>query len=342
MATDEGAPFAIPTIDISPYLADPSSAAAAGVVEEVRRACAVSGFFQIVNHGVPRALRDAVLAAAERFFALPLDEKKKLRHPVLKNRGYEIMGSQVLQDGTLPDLKEGFFVGEHIPDDDARSKAHPYLLGPNLYPPGLPDADLRDPAEAYYGAVFALSCRVLEILARGLPYGDDVFGPFITDDPVCVIRLLHYPPQDEDEVAKEDKREQLGAGAHTDFGAITLLLQDASGGLEVLDQQSPGGGNGGRWVPVPADPDAYVVNVGDMLSMWTRGAYRSTVHRVVNRSGRHRYSVPFFFDGGPDVRLAPLDGGAPLDGAPILTAEEHMLERYGTTYGRAEKAAVSA
>lgn len=96
MATGSAAaPFAIPTIDISPYLEDPSSSASARVVEDVRRACVTSGFFQIVNHGLSRELQGAVLKAAERFFALPLEEKKKIRHPVLKNRGYELIGSQV-------------------------------------------------------------------------------------------------------------------------------------------------------------------------------------------------------------------------------------------------------
>ncbi|KAI1101271.1 Clavaminate synthase-like protein, partial [Jackrogersella minutella] len=116
--------------------------------------------------------------------------------------------------------------------------------------------------------------------------------------------------------------------------AITLLLQDASGGLEVLDHST------GRWVPVSPDPAAYVVNIGDMLSLWTKNEYKSTVHRVVNRSGRDRYSVPFFFDGNTDVELSPFDGSEPLavgPGGRALTAEEHMLERYGTTYGRVEK-----
>lgn len=159
-----------------------------------------------------------------------------------------------------------------------------------------------------------------------VPYGDDIFVPFVSNDPVCIVRLLHYPPQD-----STDAR-QLGAGAHTDFGAITLLLQDESGGLEVFDHTS------NRWVPVAPNPDAYVINIGDMLSLWTKGIYKSTVHRVINRSGRDRYSVPFFFDGNTDVRLAPFDGSEPVGGGRILTSEEHMLERYGTTYGRVEKA----
>lgn len=112
----------------------------------------------------------------------------------------------------LPRYKKGFYIGQYIPEDDERSKKHPYLIGPNLFPPSLPDEALKIPTETYYEAVFALSCKVMEILARGLPYGDDIFVPFVSNDPVCIVRLLHYPPQD-----SADAR-QLGAGAHTDFG----------------------------------------------------------------------------------------------------------------------------
>ena len=115
-------------------------------------------------------------------------------------------------------------------------------------------------------------------------------------------------------------------------GAITLLLQDSAGGLEVLNTHK------NEWVAVAPDPAAYVVNIGDMLAFWTKGAYHSNIHRVVNTSGRDRYSIPFFFDGNLDVKLAPLDGSAPAPGHEVLTVEEHMLERFGTTYGRAAKA----
>lgn len=102
------------------------------------------------------------------------------------------------------------------------------------------------------------------------------------------------------------------------------------GGLEVRNPST------GQWVPVAPDPDAYVVNIGDMLAIWTRGIYKSTLHRVINRSGGDRYSVPFFFDGNLDVRLAPLDGSG-CDGGEAPTVEEHMLERFGTTYKGGKK-----
>lgn len=197
-------------------------------------------------------------------------------------------------------------------------------MGENIFPPQLPSSVMKIPTETYYHQVFSVSVKVLEILAKGLPYGDDIFTEFLSDDPICALRLLHYPPQ------TVPSANQLGAGAHTDFGAITLLLQDSAGGLEVLDRDI------GSWVGVEPRADAYVVNIGDMLSLWTKGFYRSTVHRVINTSGTDRYSFPFFFDGNADVRLVPFDGSEPVGGR-VLTVEEHMLERFGTTYGRGEK-----
>ncbi|CAK7236511.1 hypothetical protein SBRCBS47491_009661 [Sporothrix bragantina] len=323
-------PFQIPTIDIGPFLADPSSEAAAKVVADVRTACMTAGFFSLVGHNVPRDLQQRLLAACETLFSLPLDTKKALRPPEgtpLLNRGYELIGAQVLQEGALPDLKEGYFVGQHIPYGDPRVQRHPLLMGENIFPDAatISDEALRKPAEEYYVAVLQLARTVLEILARGLPYGDDVFAKFMANDPLCNLRLLHYPPQ-----RSEDAR-QLGAGAHTDFGAVTLLYQDSAGGLEVLDAAT------GDWVSVAPNPDAYVVNVGDMLSLWTKNVYKSNVHRVINRGTTDRYSVPFFFDGNLDHRLAPLDGSSPLNGGEVWTVEEHMLRRLGKSYSQQQE-----
>lgn len=215
-------PLAIPTIDISGFRAEPrtadEAAASARVVEQVRDACLNTGFFSLVGHGVPRSLLDRAMAAAERLFALPLDDKMELVHPTLKNRGYEVLGGQTLQRGFKPDLKEGYYLGKHMDASDPRVKKHPRLMGPNLFPRALPEDEFKRPVEEYYDAVLALSLTVFKILAKGLPYGDDIFDDFVSDDPVCIMRMLHYPPQ-----TSQDPR-QLGAGAHTDFGM--LLFQN--------------------------------------------------------------------------------------------------------------------
>lgn len=181
----------------------------------------------------------------------------------------------------------------------------------------------------YYAALFTLSLKILDLIAATLPYGPKVFDNFTSNDATASVRLLHYPP----DVSRDER--QLGAGAHTDFGAITLLLQDECGGLQVWDE------NGGEeeWVDVEPRKDAYVVNVGDMLQMWTSGKYKSGLHRVVNRGGKDRYSVPFFFDGNVDCVLRPLDlkDGEGEGGKQWMTVEEHMRERFQSTYGRGKK-----
>lgn len=143
------------------------------------------------------------------------------------------------------------------------------------------------------------------------------------------MRLLHYPIPEKPVTEGEDLK-QFGASAHTDFGAITLLLQDANPGLEVLDQKTQ------TWFPIAPNPDAYVVNVGDMLSFWTSGEYKSSVHRVISKNRTDRYSIVFFLDGNLDCRLDPLDGGENVDGP--RTVEEHMTRRLRESYGVGKKA----
>jgi isopenicillin N synthase-like dioxygenase len=326
MTVDKAGSFVIPTIDLAAYLADPSSPEALKIVGKVRDACMNTGFFSLVGHGISKELQEQIFNAGKTFFALPLEEKKKCVAPPLLNRGYELIGNQALQEGTLPDLKEGYYVGLNIPNTSQKAKDHPEMMGENIFPPPslIPYSIMKDPAERYYKEVFTVGCRVMEILAKGLPYGDDIFTDFLSDDPICALRLLHYPPQ------TSTAPNQLGAGAHTDFGAITLLLQDDAGGLEVQNHAT------GEWVGVEPNPEAYVVNIGDMLSLWTKGFYRSNVHRVINRSKKDRYSFPFFFDGNADVKLVPFDGSEPVHGR-VVTVEEHMLERFGTTYSRGKK-----
>ena len=198
-------------------------------------------------------------------------------------------------------------------------------MGPNVWPAEsvLGREAFRDPAEAYYRAIYDLSLVVLDMLARTLPYGPHVFDHFTANKPAAPLRFLRYPP------AQKTEGRQLGASAHTDFSAITLLLQDGNPGLEVLDA------NTDKWVPIAPNPDAYVVNIGDMLSKWTRNEYKSSMHRVLNKNPTDRYSIVFFFDGNLDCPLAPLDG-TPVQG-DVLTVEGHMIERMTTSYGKGPK-----
>lgn len=174
-----------------------------------------------------------------------------------------------------------------------------------------------------------LSFRVMELLARTLPYGPHIFDNFVANEPAAPLRLLHYPtPTRPVQDLNSEESKQYGASPHTDFGAITLLLQDENPGLEVLDQEKE------VWVPIDPNPDTYVVNVGDMLSMWTSNEYKSSVHRVISKNPTDRYSVVFFLDGNLDCPLDPLDG-RPNHGSG--TVEEHMLKRLKESYSTGSK-----
>jgi isopenicillin N synthase-like dioxygenase len=305
---------ALPVIDIS-GLAAPDVARRAAVGRRIGQACRDRGFFYVTGHGVPQDLIDQTLAAARALFDLPDADKAAIDKSLsVANRGYEPLGGQTLEPGSAPDLKEGFYIGR---------EAEPggFNQGANQWPEALPD--FAAVTLAYHAALTALAERLLAGLALSLDMPEDAFAAFCRD-PIAVLRLLHYPPQ-------PAAMPGQGAGAHTDFGALTLLLQDGVGGLEVYDRAADG------WTPAPPLPGAYVVNLGDLIARWTNDRYRSTPHRVVNRSGQRRYSVPFFFSGAPDYRIACLPGClGPGEAAryPPTTVQSHMQERYRQTYGR--------
>lgn len=178
----------------------------------------------------------------------------------------------------------------------------------------LPYSVFKDPVDRYIAEMHRVIRVMFRIVAAGMPYGPEVFDGFIGGHPLVFLSPKHYPPAGED---------GFGCGPHTDFGALTLLLQDGHGGLQVQ--------HGDEWIDVVPNPDAYVVNIGNLMQRLTRGEYKSTVHRVLAPKGAtHRYSLPFFFNGNIDYPIVPLDGAKPDD--KILTVKEHMMERFMATY----------
>jgi isopenicillin N synthase-like dioxygenase len=217
---------------------------------------------------------------------------------------------------------QGFYIGPDIPATDSRVLDRRFYMGPSVWPSAdlLPHKSLKDPAEQYYSAVYNLSLRVLDMVFATLPAGASRKLTEFTDPALVAapLRLLHYPP------AQITDQRQLGSSAHTDFGAITLLLQDGNPGLEVYDEASQ------TWHEIEPTRNAYVVNVGDMLEMWTGHRFKSSLHRVINKKPVDRYSVVFFFDGNLDCGLSSLDGsGADEKG---LTVEQHMISRMTQSY----------
>ncbi|HXZ14386.1 MAG TPA: 2-oxoglutarate and iron-dependent oxygenase domain-containing protein, partial [Roseiarcus sp.] len=242
---------ALPIIDLAP-LAE-GEAELARVAAGIGAACRHVGFFYVVNHGVPRALIDEAFAEARRFFALPLQDKRRIAiESVGGNRGYLGLRREALDPAQGADMKEAFNVGLDLKPDDPELLAGKPFRALNAWP-NLPG--FRETMLAYFDACAALGLRLHRAFARdlGLPLGffDDKF-----DRPMATLRLLRYPPTEGAHAGGE-----IGAGAHTDYGNVTLLATDDVGGLEVRRRDGP-------WIDAPPLAGAYVVNIGDCLMRW--------------------------------------------------------------------------
>lgn len=300
--------MAVPVVD----LAQGTAATQAAVLDVALRE---HGFFAVVNHGVDADVLAAAFDAGHRFFAL--DEAVKRRWHIdgwpLK-RGFDPVGWQALDPTQPPDIKESFYLGVEA-------------IGPNQWPDEALLPGFRAAMEAYSAACEALARRLMALFERALALPSGHFDGFMRH-PTCTTRLLHYPPQPA-VVAPG----QIGCGAHTDWGALTLLAQDGAGGLQVQSLA-------GDWLDVAPMPGAFVVNIGDLMARWTHDRWRSTLHRVVNRSaGRERFSMAYFFDLDAEAVITPLPGCVPAGEAPRygpITAGEHLVEMYRrTTVGAA-------
>jgi isopenicillin N synthase-like dioxygenase len=291
------------------------------VAKAFRDACLDKGFLYIVDHDIPLDLIKAVFAETERFFGLPLDRKLEvdMAHSAY-HRGYEPLRGQALETGMPPDVKEGFYFGNELPEHDPRVQAGLFDHGPNQWPANLPG--FRETLDLYFGKMEALCGLTMRALALSLELPEDHFEHFC-DESVSNLKLLHYPPQPPN--ADPDEK---GCGAHTDWGALTYLLQDDAGGLQVWDETL-------GWIDAPPVQGAYVLNLGDLIARWTNDRFRSTLHRVINRSGRERYSVPFFFTGRPDHEVVCLptcldEGENPK--YPPTTTLLHLMEMFERSY----------
>ena len=313
--------LSLPLIDVGALLMHESSSASGSpnkvheCAAQINKACRETGFFRITNHGVSRELRERLDQLSREFFALDETEKQKCAMPLagLAWRGWFGVG-QELTSG-VPDRKEGLYIGQQLSATDPRVIAKTPLHGANLYP--YVPAELGACADEWFAAMQNLGAALMRGVALGLQMPADWFAKTIAREPTCLFRIFHYPPIDILRVP-QDGISEWGVAEHTDYGLLTILAQDDCGGLQV---RMPGGATSGGvsgssdddiWLDVPAEPDVFVVNIGDMLDRLTLGRYRSTAHRVRNSSRRERMSYPFFIDPSWDATVAPL----PLDGTP--------------------------
>jgi len=279
-------PDTLPIIDLASS-GEGEADALVRIAAEVGAACRDVGFFYVVNHGVETSLIAEAFAQSHRFFALPLDEKRRLAIEAIGgNRGYSGLLHEALDPARGPDMKEAFNVGLDLAPDDPELIAGKPFRSANAWPdlPGF-----RQTLLAYFDACAALGARLHRAFASDLGLNPDFFADKF-DRPMATLRLLHYP------APSLGADLEIGAGAHTDYGNLTLLATDQVGGLEVRTRA-------GKWIEAPVMPGAFIVNIGDCLMRWTNDVYVSTPHRVVNRSLKERYSIAFFFDPSPDARV---------------------------------------
>jgi isopenicillin N synthase-like dioxygenase len=278
--------------------------------------------FFVTGHGVPAALIAQHFAYARAFFALDLETKRAI--DVSRSnafRGYEAFGTQTIDAEAPGDLKEGFIMGPDLAPN------HPHVLarypntGTNLWPQR--PAGLRAHMETYVAAMNALGRHLAGLLALSLDLPVDYFAAMLAE-PLTYSQLLHYPP-----VPPATARNRFGAGAHVDWGLLTILLQDDVAGFEVRASD-------GTWQAVPPVSGAFAIIFGELVVRLTNARYHSAVHRVArNTGGRSRYAMPTFFDPGYDRRIACVPTCLPDRGEPRYperTVAEHMAEMARATF----------
>jgi isopenicillin N synthase-like dioxygenase len=306
----------LPVIDVSALVRGEDDRATAVAIDA---ACRNLGFFYAVGHGVDEDRQVRLEQLAHELFALDPSAKAAcaMDHGGPAWRGWFPLGGELTSG--RPDTKEGWYFGAELGADHPRVRAGTPLHGPNVFPAELPE--LRPVLLAHLDAMTALGHALVRGIALGLGLAPDWFDRHLTADPLVLFRIFRYPPTPEPDPADE----AWGVAEHTDYGLLTMLRQDAVGGLQV---HGPDG-----WIEAPPVPGSFVCNLGDMLERMTGGRYRSTPHRVRNTGTTDRLSFPFFFDPDWDaeVRPVPTVAGDQAPARPRWDGSD--LEQLTGTYG---------
>ncbi|KAH7660887.1 Ent-kaurene synthase protein [Dioscorea alata] len=279
----------IPLIDLSPLLphqipSDPSDPAIpneiSNLIAQIGEACENWGFFQVVNHGVEVELLEKVEAVTKEFFALPVEEKRKVKRGEVNPMGYY----DAEHTKNVRDWKEVF-------DFSVTEWVTPLLRLENHWPETLPA--MREVCEKYYKAVEKLAFKLLELISLSLNLPAKRLSAFY-EDSNSYIRLNHYSPCDSPDLV-------LGVGCHKDCGGLTVLFQDEVGGLDIKRKTD------GEWIRVKPVHNSFIVNLGDIIQVWSNDKYESVEHRVTVNSEKDRYSIPLFFNPASSTNVKPLE-----------------------------------
>lgn len=310
-APRRASPEEMPIIDLGPWLA---GGPIEPVVEQFKAACQQTGFFYVKNHGVSQLAIDRVFAATRRYMSLPMEERLKDKIDERFRRGFMPIGV-TQHPGHKPDLKESYELGIDLPTTDVDVAAGRPLHGPNRWPADKPWLEYA--AIEYFNATIALGRNLLRVFAKAMGQ-DELFFLQYARKPMVQSRLFHYPPQE------SFTNIELGAAAHTDYGMLTILSQDPIGGLELCTRS-------GEWVAAPYVEGTLVINLGDLVKVWTNETYVSNLHRVANRTGRERYSIPTFFNLDYDTPVSCLPQFMPAEGDPKhppIKSGDYLVSRF--------------
>ncbi|HYL47553.1 MAG TPA: 2-oxoglutarate and iron-dependent oxygenase domain-containing protein [Candidatus Limnocylindrales bacterium] len=331
-----------PVVDLSKF-EDVSPEARKSLAHDVDQICRQTGFLAVVEHGVPEEVIERAWKATRRFFDLPLEKKLEVKMPYAGYPyGYAPLQAEALAkslgDETPPDLKETFSIGplqQKTPEADDPDADFRYAA--NLWP--KEPADFREAWTEYYRELGELARRIMWIFALALDLPEGYFD-FVIDDPISAMRGLNYPHP-----AAPPKTGQLRAGAHSDYGSLTILLSEpAPGGLEIFTPEK-------KWVAVPSVPGAFVVNIGDLMARWTNDRWVSTLHRVVNppadaSGSTRRQSIAFFHQPNWDAEITCiptcLAPGEKPKYAPVKSGKHLMAKFHRTVKERTVKGCVKA
>lgn len=322
----------IPIVDVTDLVANRPGRAE--VARQLGNSCRESGFFYVVGHGVDADLQARLFDFSRRFFALDVESKMRIRMALGGKawRGYFRVGDELTSG--KPDQKEGLYFGAEMPSDHLLVRSGTPLCGPNLFPVELPG--FRETVLEYMACLTQLGHRLMSGLALSLDLDESYFADNGTADPLILFRIFNYPPPPDPAL--------WGVGEHTDYGLLTILLQDDAGGLEVRSRS--------KWISAPPVPDSFVCNIGDMLDRMTRGLFRSTPHRVRNPAPRDRLSFPFFFDPNffakvkpieiPELKAMPDDFAERWDRTSVHafsgTYGDYLLNKVGKVFPELQKA----
>lgn len=310
--------LSIPVIDVSGAV---SGNDIAGVATAIYKAATDHGFFYISGHGIDPVIMDQAFAVSKAFFDLPTHGKTGVAVDI-HQRGWMAQGMSHLQGAKTHDLKEVFFWGTELAFDDPDVVAGKPLCAVNQWPSSFPR--LNAELVPYYNAVCAVARQVMAAVAVSLDQPPTFFDAAYAK-PLARGQLVYYPASTD----KDEAEERFGVAPHTDFGVLTVLLQDDSGGLQVRSKS-------GDWIEAPPIAGTLVCNIGDLLARWTNNRFASTVHRVINRSNNARYSIPIFFDPHTDTIVDPVDLGARAGDTVYepVRAGEHIAARNSKSFAQ--------